>query len=133
MSTADSHPMADWSPDLQRWWNKFAVTGEVDSQNPPVTAQEAHRLLMEIQLRQMQEVVQELQTNVDALMAESEDALLPVNLRRTLAVCARCGARNLEHFYTSKLDGRTHRQGALPGLPSAMSVPRHALEAAAHP
>ncbi len=55
----------------------------------------------------MQGVVQELQTNVDALMAESVDALVPVNLRRTLAVCARCGAGDLEHFYTSKRDGRT--------------------------
>ncbi len=106
MSDPDSHPMADWSPDVQRWWNKFAVTGEVDSQNPPATAQEAHRLLMEIQLRQMQEVVQELQTNVDALIAESEDALLPVNLRRTLAVCARCGAGDLDHFYTAKRTGK---------------------------
>ncbi len=83
--------MANWPNELLRWWNKFAVTGEVDSQNPPATAQEAHRLLVEVQLRQMQEVVQELQTNVDALMAESEDALLPVNLRRTLAVCASVG------------------------------------------
>ena len=35
------------------------------------------------------------------------DALLPVNLRRTLAVCAKCGAGDLEHFYTSKRDSRT--------------------------
>ncbi len=106
MSDPDFHPMADWSPDLLRWWNKFAVTGAVDSQHPPATAQEAHRLLMEIQLRQMQEVVQELQTNVDALLAESDDELLPVNLRRTLAVCAKCGAGKLEHFYTAKRTGK---------------------------
>ncbi len=107
MSEPDSHPMADWPPELQRWWNKFAVTGEVDSQNPPATAREAYHLLVEAQLRQIQGVVQELQTNVDALIAESEDALLPVNLRRTLAVCTRCGAGDLEHFYTAKRSGRT--------------------------
>ncbi len=106
MSDPDSHPMADW-PDALLWqWNKFAITGAVDSQHPPATAQEAHRLLVEIQLRQMQGVVQELQTNVDALMAESDDELLPVNLRRTLAVCARCGAGDLEHFYTAKRTGK---------------------------
>ncbi len=107
MSDPDSHPMADWSPDLYRWWNKFSLTGDVDADHPPATAREAHHLLIEAQLRQMQEVAQELQTNVDALMAESEDALLPVNLRRKLAVCAQCGARNLEHFYTAKRSGRT--------------------------
>ncbi len=106
MSDPDSHPMADWSPDLLRWWNKIAVTGEVDSQNPPATAQEAHNLLVQIQWRQIQEVVQELQTNVDALLAESDDELLPVNLRRTLAVCAKCGAGDLEHFYTGKRTGK---------------------------
>ncbi len=64
-------------------------------------------LLNEAQLRQMQGVVQEIQTNVDALMAESEDAMLPVNLRRKLAVCATCGAGALEHFYTAKRTGAT--------------------------
>ncbi len=34
------------------------------------------------------------------------DALLPVNLRRTLAVCAKCGAGDLEHFYTGKRTGK---------------------------
>ncbi len=106
MSDPDSHPMADWPDELLRWWNKFSLTGDVDADHPPATAQEAHRLLMEIQLRQIQGVVQELQTNVDALIAESEDALLPVNLRRTLAVCARCGASDLEHFYTAKRTGK---------------------------
>ena len=43
---------------------------------------------------------------MDALIAESEDALLPVNLRRTLAVCTRCGAGDLEHFYTGKRIGK---------------------------
>ena len=98
--------MADWPDELLRWWNKFSLTGDVDADNPPATAREAHHLLIEAQLRQMQGVVQELQANVDALLAESEDALLPVNLRRTLAVCTRCGAGDLEHFYTGKRTGK---------------------------
>ena len=60
MPDPDSHPMADWPPGLLRWWNKFAVTGEVDSQHPPATAQEAQHLLVEAQLRQIQGAVQEL-------------------------------------------------------------------------
>ncbi len=113
--------MADW-PDALLWqWNKFAITGEVDSEHPPATAEEAHHLLVEVQLRQMQDVAQEMQTNVDALMAVCEDELLPVNLRRKLAVCARCGAGDLEHLYTSRWGGevlcpscfqRRHPQGA---------------------
>ena len=106
MSDSDFDHMADWPDDLLWQWNKFAVTGEVDSEHPPATAEEAHSLLVEVQLRQMQEVAQELQTNVEALIAESEDELLPVNLRRKLAVCATCGAGDLEHFYTGKRTGK---------------------------
>ena len=98
--------MADWPDELLRQWNKFSLTGDVDADHPPATAREAQHLLMEAHLRQMQGVVQELQANVDALLAESEDALLPVNLRRTLAVCAKCGAGELEHFYTAKRTGK---------------------------
>ncbi len=116
--------MADWPPGLQRWWNKVAILGGVDSQHPPATAQEAHRLLVEARLRQMQDVAKAIQENVTALLAESDDELLDANLRRTLAVCARCGAGDLEHFYTSRGGGevlcpscfqRRHPQGvALP-------------------
>ena len=53
MSDLDSHLMADWPDELLRWWNKFAGTGEVDSQNPPATAREAQHLLVELQLRQI--------------------------------------------------------------------------------
>ncbi len=102
MSDPNFDPMVGWPDDLLWQWNKLAVTGEVDSQDPPATAQEAHHLLVEVQLRQMQGVAQEMQINVDALIAESDDGLLPVNLRRKMAVCARCGASDLEHFYTAK-------------------------------
>ncbi len=51
MSDPDSHPMADWPDELLRQWNKFSLTGAVDSQNPPATARGAHHLLVELQLR----------------------------------------------------------------------------------
>ncbi len=54
----------------------------------------------------MQDVAQAIHENVDALMAVSDDELLPVNLRRKLAVCAKCGAADLEHFYTGKRTGK---------------------------
>ncbi len=98
--------MADWPPGLQRWWNKVAILGGVDSQHPPATAQEAHRLLVEARLRQMQDVAKAIQENVTALLAETDDELLDANLRRKLAVCARCGAGDLEHFYTAKRTGK---------------------------
>ena len=111
MSDPDSHHMADWPDELLRQWNKFSLTGDVDADHSPATAREAQWLLVEVQLRQMQGVVQELQANVDALIAASEDALLPVNLCRKLAVCARCGAGDLEHFYAAKRTGKILCQG----------------------
>ncbi len=101
MSDPESHPMSDWPPDLQQLWNTFARSGEVDAQHPPATVQEAYNQVVEVQVRHMQEAMQD----VACLVAESE--LLPVNLRRKLAVCARCGAGDLEHFYTAKRTGRT--------------------------
>ena len=39
-------------------------------------------------------------------LADDEEELLSANLRRTLAVYARCGAGDLEHFYTGKRTGK---------------------------
>ncbi len=39
-------------------------------------------------------------------LADDEEELLSANLRRTLAVCAKCGAGDLEHFYTAKRTGK---------------------------
>ncbi len=99
--------MADWPHELLRLWNKFALSGEVDAQHPPATVQEAYEQVIGIQARHLREVAQDIRQDVACLVEESEDELLPVNLRRTLAVCAECGATHLDHFYTSKRDGRT--------------------------
>ncbi len=105
MPILDSTPFTDAPFALQALWNKFALSGEVDARNPPVTVQEAYNQVVEIQLRHMGEVMEELNEDVNAFMAESEDGLRDANLRRKLAVCTECGARDLEHFYTSKQGG----------------------------
>ena len=106
MSNPDSHPMAKWPPDLLHLWHTFTVSGELDAQHPPATVWEAYDQVIEIQARHLREAMQDTQPDVTALIAESEDELLPVNLRRTLAVCARWGANDLEHFYTGKRTGK---------------------------
>ena len=106
MSDPDSHPMTDWPPDLLHLWHRFTLSGEVDPHHPPATVQEAYNQVVEIQARHMREVVQDIQQDVACLVEESEDTLLPVNLRRKLAVFARCGVGNLEHFYTGKRSGK---------------------------
>ena len=98
--------MAKWPPDLLHLWQTFTLSGELDPQHPPATVLEAYTQVAEIQARHLREVVQDIQPDVTALFAESEDSLLPVNLRQKLAVCARCGAGDLEHFYTAKRTGK---------------------------
>ena len=62
--------------------------------------------VIEIQAQHLREVAQDIRQDLGCLVEESEDELLPVNLRRTLAVCAQCGAGDLEHFYTAKRTGK---------------------------
>ncbi len=96
---------ADAPEELQRLWNKHALRGDLDRHNPPATAEEAYTQVVEVQFREMQAVAQEIREDAEALIAEEEE-LVDGNLRRALAVCAKCGAKKLEHFYTSKRDGR---------------------------
>ena len=98
--------MTNWPPDLLHLWHTFTVSGELDPHHPPATVLDAYHQVIEIQARHLREAMQDTQPDVTALIAESEDALVPVNLRRTLAVCARCGVGNLEHFYTGKRTGK---------------------------
>ncbi len=105
MSNADPTPFADAPIELLCLWYKYALRGDLDSHNPPATFEEAYTQVVEAQLREMQAVAQDMCEHAEALMAEEEE-LVDGNLRRTLAVCAKCGAKRLEHFYTSKRDGR---------------------------
>ena len=111
MPTPDSTPFTDAPFALKALWNKFALRGEVDARNPPATVQEAYNQVVEILLRHMGQVTEEINKDVNAFMAESENELLDPNLRRKLAVCTECGARHLEHFYTSKRSGATLCEG----------------------
>ena len=106
MSDSDFDHMADWPPDLLHLWNRFTLSGELDPPHPPATVWDAYTQVAGIQARHLREVAQDIQQDVTALIAEGEDALLPVNLRLKLAVCARCGAGDLEHFYTAKRSGK---------------------------
>ncbi len=107
MPTPDSTPFTDAPVGLQALWNKLSLSGEVDARNPPATVQEAYNQVVEIQLRHMGEVLEELNEDVNVFMAESEHELLAPNLRRKPAVCTECGARELEHFYTATAGGAT--------------------------
>ena len=53
MSASDSHPMADWPPDLLRLSNKFALSGEVDGQHPPDSMIEAYLLVAEVRTKRL--------------------------------------------------------------------------------
>ncbi len=105
MSNADPTPFTNAPIELLCLWNKYVLRGDVDSHHPPTTAEEAYTQVIEVQLREMQAVAQDMREDAEALIAEEEE-LVDGNLRRALAVCAKCGAKRLEHFYTSKRDGR---------------------------
>ncbi len=106
MPTPDSTRFTDAPFTLQALWNKFSLSGEVDAYTLPATVQEAYNQVVEIQLRHMGQVTEEINKDVNALMAESEHELLDPDLRRKLAVCAACGAGDLAHFYTGKRSGK---------------------------
>ncbi len=71
-----------WPRHLQVSWRDCAERGEVDGHTPPTSIVQAYLQVAE------------------------------AGARRKLAVCARCGAGELEYFYTSKRDGRTLCAGA---------------------
>ena len=96
MPTPNSAPFAAAPDELLRLWNKYALRGDLDSRNPPATAEEAYNQVVALQLREMQDVAQEIRQDAE------EEALVDGNLRRALAMCTQCGATNLEHFYTAK-------------------------------
>ena len=87
MPTLDSAPFADALDALHRLWNKFALRGDLDSRNPPATAEEAYNQVIELQLREMQDVAQEIRQDAE------EEALVDGNLRRALACVPSVGPR----------------------------------------
>ena len=107
--------MANWPPDLLHLWHRFTVSGELDPHHPPATVLDAYDQVTAIQARHLREVVQDIQQDVTAVIAESEDALVPVNLRRTLAVCARGGAEGPRTLLYRQAKGHDALPHVFPG------------------
>ncbi len=92
------------TPDaLLRLWNKFALHRGLDANNPPATIEEAYRQVIALQLGHVAYLLEDIYRDANALVAE--EGLLDANAQQAGAVCARCGAGDLEHFYTSKRRG----------------------------
>ncbi len=64
MSTPDSTPFTDAPFALQALWHKFALRGEVDSQNPPATVQEAYNQVVGVQLKEMRETLEAIEADI---------------------------------------------------------------------
>ena len=75
MPNPDATPFEDAPDELHRLWNKYALRGDLDSRNPPATAEEAYHQVIELQLRgDMQDVMQEIRQ-------DAEEELVDGNLR----------------------------------------------------
>ncbi len=60
MPTPDSTPFTDAPFALKALWHKFTLGGELDPHSPPATVQDAYTQVVEIQVRQMRDVMQEI-------------------------------------------------------------------------
>ncbi len=103
MPSPDATPFGDWPCHLQASWRDCVERGEVDGQNPPTSTVEAFLQVAEARVRRLAGIpwgdgTHDLGVDEESLLAD---------LTPTRATCARCGAGNLEQFYTSKRDGRT--------------------------
>ncbi len=97
-------PTADWPRHLLASWRDCAERGAVDGDNPPTSIVEAYLIVAQVRVRRLAGIPWGDGTQLD--LADDDEELLSANLRRTLAVCARCGAADLEHFYTAKRTGK---------------------------
>ena len=98
----DSTACADWPLQRRRLLSKFVLSGEVDGQNPPDSMVEAYLQVAEAQRRRLAGIPWG-----DGEQIPDEEDEHAAELGPQLAICARCGAGDLEHFYTCKRTGRT--------------------------
>ncbi len=96
-------PTASWPSHLQESWGDCTARGEVDAHNPPASIVEAYLQVAEARVRRLAGIPWGDRTHDLA----DDDEEYPAEFARRLATCAACGARDLEHFYTCKRDGRT--------------------------
>ncbi len=94
---------ASWPRHLLASWRDCAERGEVDGHTPPTSIVEAYLMVAEAQGRRLAGIPW---GDGRHDLADDEESLL-ADLTPARAMCARCGAGDLEHFYTSKRDGRT--------------------------
>ncbi len=99
----DSTLIASWPRHLQELWRDCVERGEVDARNPPATIVEAYLQVAEARVRRLAGIPWGDRTHD---FADDEEEY-PAELARRLATCARCGAADLEHFYTSKRSSLT--------------------------
>ncbi len=89
----------DWPRHLQASWRDCVERGEVDGHTPPTAIVEAYLQVAEARARRLAGIPWGDGTHD---LADDEEGFLDAALGQKLAVCARCGAGDLEHFYTSK-------------------------------
>ncbi len=103
MPTPDSTPFTDVPFALQALWNKFALRGELAPHYPPATVREAYNQVVAVQLKEMGETLEAIAADI----RNAEMDMLASAGPPDQATCVRCGARHLEHFYTSRVGGST--------------------------
>ncbi len=103
MPTPDSTPFTDAPFALKALWNKFALHGELNPHDPPATVREAYNQVVGVHLKEMRETVEAIEADI----RNAETDMLASAGPPDQATCLRCGARNLEHFYTARAGGAT--------------------------
>ncbi len=101
MPTPDSTPFTDAPFGLKALWNKFALRGELDPLSPPASVREAYNQVVAVHLKEMRETLEAIEADI----RNAEMDMLASAGPPDQATCVRCGARNLEHFYTAKERG----------------------------
>jgi len=105
MPTTNVTAFADWPRHLQESWQDYAQRGEVDADNPPTSILEAYLQVAEARTKRLASIPWG-DVSCDDHADGVEDEVIGAEYGRKLAFCAECGTKHLEHFYTSKRDGR---------------------------
>ncbi len=66
MPTPDCTPFADAPFALKALWNKFALRGELDPHDPPVTVREAYNQVVAVHLTEMRETVEAIEADTSS-------------------------------------------------------------------
>ncbi len=104
MPTPDSAPFTDAPFARKALWHKFALRGEVDSQNPPATVREAYTQVVAVQLKEMRATAEAIEADI----RNAESDMLASAGPPDQATCLRCGAGPLTQYLTSRDTGATY-------------------------